>query len=127
PGREDGDCLLTPLMGSRIKAAAMRDIGSAAAGDELWVLMLFLAERDIVEALVAAARRGVRVRLILDANRISFGSKKGGFPNQFIAAEMQHRADIEIRWGNLRLEEFHCKMMVIRKRDRCVFHIGSAN
>lgn len=127
PARENGDCLLTPLMGSRIKAAALRDIESAGPGDELSVLMLFLAERELIEALVAAARRGVKVRLFLDANRISFGSRKGGFPNQFFAAEMQRRADIEIRWGNLRLEEFHSKMLFILKRDRCVFHIGSAN
>ena len=127
PAESDGDVLLTPLMGARIKAAALEDIRRTRTGDELWVFMLFLAERDIVEALVEAANRGVRVTVTLDVNRISFGSKKGGFPNQFVAVELQRRANIEIRWGNLHLEEFHSKLTVIRKPDRCIFHVGSAN
>lgn len=127
PARSEGDAELTPLMGKAIKQAVLADIRATTAGDELSVFMLFLAEREVVEALVAAAQRGVRVRVTLDANRISFGSRKGGFPNQFVAAELQRRADIEIRWGNLQLEEFHSKLMVVKKADRCILHVGSAN
>lgn len=122
-----GEVSVTPLMGTQIKRAVLSDLRGAEAGDTLYVFMLFLADRDVLRELKRAALRGVRVRLLLDQSRISFGSRKGGFPNHFAAAELAPFPNVSIRWGNTRLEEFHTKLAVLVKRDRCVVHLGSAN
>ena len=128
PGPEpEGEAWLTPLMGTCIKRAVLSDLRAAEAGDELFLFMLFLADRDVLRELKEAALRGVRVSLLLDQSRRSFGSEKRGFPNHFAAAELAPYPNVRIRWGNTRLEEFHTKLCVLAKPDRCIVHLGSAN
>jgi phosphatidylserine/phosphatidylglycerophosphate/cardiolipin synthase-like enzyme len=66
------------LVASYVSEQAIRETLLAAlektgAGDEISVAMFYLAERHIVDALLAAANRGVKVRLILDPNKDAFG------------------------------------------------------
>lgn len=118
---------VTPLMGSQIKRALLQDVATAGEGDELFVFVLFLSDRDVIEALIRASRRGVAVGLVLDENRVSFGSKKSGFPNQIVAAELARKADLTIRWANTEQEEFHSKLIILSRPDTCILHAGSAN
>lgn len=122
-----GEALVTPLLGDQIKRAVLADLRRTQSGQEVFVFMFFLAEREVVEALREAARRGVRVTLVLDPNRISFGSRKGGFPNQFVAAELAGEPNLEIRWGNTHLEELHSKFMFVLTPERGIVNLGSAN
>ena len=88
PSSDGGEALVTPLMGSQIKRAILRDLRAAGPGDRLYVFTFFLAERDVIRALVEADRRGARITLVLDPNRVSFGEEKHGLPNQSVASEL---------------------------------------
>src|SRR5690606_1456482 len=63
-------------------------IGTTRKGDAIRIAMFYLSDRKVFEALLAAARRGVIVRLILDPNRDAFGRQKDGVPNRPVANEL---------------------------------------
>lgn len=123
----DGDVLVTPLLGKHIKNAIIDDIDNIRAGERLFLFAQFLSERELIEALVRASDRGVVGILVLDQNKVSFGSPKGGFPNQVIGPEIKRRTRFEIRWANTEVEEYHNQFILIQREDRCTIHAGSAN
>lgn len=127
PQHEDGDTEVTPLMGTRIGAAIIRDIDSARPGDRLTVLAQFLSHRGIIEALVRASNRGVAGTVVMDQNKVNFGNPKFGFPNQITGPELAARTRFELRWANIQREEYHNQFMLLEQDGCCVFHIGSAN
>src|SRR4029079_12553799 len=65
----------------QIGAAIERNLAGTRAGDSIDIAMFYLSERDIIGALLAAAKRGVAVRVILDPNKDAFGREKDGIPN----------------------------------------------
>jgi phosphatidylserine/phosphatidylglycerophosphate/cardiolipin synthase-like enzyme len=91
--------------------------------------MFYLSERALVEALLAAAERGVEVRLLLDPNKDAFGRQKGGIPNRPVASELVSRSDgaIRVRWYRTHGEQFHTKLVMIRGAERLWLTLGSAN
>jgi cardiolipin synthase A/B len=123
----DGDALVTPLMGDQIKRSILNDLRSAGRGDLVYVMTLYLSERDVIDAMVDASRRGAEMVVVLDQNLISFGEKKLGFPNQVVAAELERRSRIDVQWGNSGEDEFHPKQLLLVKNGRCIATIGSAN
>lgn len=124
---DDGDAEVTPLMGTRIGAAIIRDIDSAQPGDRLTVLAQFLSNREIIEALVRASERGVAGTVVMDQNKVNFGNPKFGYPNQITGPELASRTRFELRWANIQREEYHNQFMLLEQGGRCVFHVGSAN
>ncbi|QJC54019.1 phospholipase [Paenibacillus albicereus] len=117
------------LTEGRIRAHVLRDLDAAQAGDRIWLGMFYLADRDVVQALVRASDRGAQVRLILDPNEVAFGNSKIGVPNRPVAAELRDRTEgrIEVRWYNTDQEQYHAKLMLVAGRDGAVIHNGSAN
>ena len=91
--------------------------------------MFYLSDREIIEALLAAARRGVEVRLLLDPNKDAFGHAKGGIPNRPVASELVSRSDgaIKVRWYRTHGEQFHAKLAMVRDGQRTWLTLGSAN
>src|SRR5690606_40232553 len=91
--------------------------------------MFYIAEREIVEALIDASRRGVTVRLILDPNKDAFGREKTGIPNRPVASELVSSSDgaIRVRWYRTHGEQFHAKMLMIYDAQRLWMTLGSAN
>jgi hypothetical protein len=81
----------------RIKDAALTLINTAQAVDAVDIMMFYLADREIVNAIKAAQQRGVNVRLLLDPNKDAFGFSKNGIPNRPVPQEM-HRAGVAVRW-----------------------------
>ncbi len=122
----EGEVEVQPLIGHRIQAAMLQDIRSTVVGDSVSIAMLFFSYRPIIKALKEAVKRGVKICVILDSYVFSFGAKKAGFPSRFIASEL-HKAGIEVRWFQIRQEEFHSKAMLIEKKHNCILHAGSAN
>ncbi len=112
-----------------IRDALLERIAGAAGGDRIDVAMFYLAERSLVEALLAAAKRGVEVRLLLDPNKDAFGRQKGGIPNRPVASELVSRSDgaIRVRWYRTHGEQFHTKLVMIRGGERLWLTLGSAN
>ena len=99
---------------------------SQKAGVELDLSMFYLSERRIIQALLAAHERGVKVRVLLDPNKDAFGRTKNGIPNRPVAAEL-HRAGIDVRWCNTQGEQCHSKMLLKRSMYNSEIILGSAN
>jgi phosphatidylserine/phosphatidylglycerophosphate/cardiolipin synthase-like enzyme len=117
------------LTEGEIRAALLRNLGGTRAGDSIDIAMFYLSERDVIQALLAAARRGVAVRLILDPNKDAFGREKNGIPNRSVASELTAASDgaIDIRWYRTHGEQFHAKLVAVRTATEYWFTLGSAN
>ena len=92
--------------------------------------MFYLSDRDVIEALLGAAERGARLRIILDPNRDAFGYEKNGIPNRPVAHELVGKSEgaVAIRWYDTRGEQFHSKMVYAEKTDgSATVVLGSAN
>ena len=102
-------------------------IDGTAAGDAIDIVMFYLADRPIIRALKAAARRDVSMRVILDPNKDAFGYRKGGMPNRQVARELV-ATGIPVRWATTHGEQMHAKMMLVRRVDGTAdLLLGSAN
>jgi phosphatidylserine/phosphatidylglycerophosphate/cardiolipin synthase-like enzyme len=120
---------LQVLTEGAIGAVLLPRLDAAEQGDAIDVAAFYLAERGVVEALLAAARRGVRVRLILDPNEGARSGGAEGIPNQPVAAELVSRSGgaIHVRWYRTHGERFHSALAMIYGRERLWLTIGSAN
>jgi HKD family nuclease len=99
---------------------------SQKAGTEIDIAMFYLSERKIIQELIAAHERGVKVRVLLDPNKDAFGRTKNGIPNRPVAAEL-HRAGIHVRWCDTQGEQCHSKMLIKRDLYSTQLILGSAN
>ena len=117
------------LTEGQIGAAILRNFAQARAGDGIDIAMFYLSDRNVIEALIAAAKRGVAVRVILDPNKDAFGREKNGIPNRSVAAELVAASDgaIKLRWYRTHGEQFHAKLVAMRTADEFWFMLGSAN
>lgn len=115
------------LTESQIRDAVLEMIETAGDGDRLDLWMFYLSHRAVVRSLVAAQKRGVELRLLLDPNRDAFGRKKQGVPNRPVAREL-HSAGVPIRWCNTAGEQCHAKMLLHRAPNGdATLLAGSAN
>ncbi|MEM9057087.1 MAG: phospholipase D-like domain-containing protein, partial [Pseudomonadota bacterium] len=125
--RERGAVTVEVLTEGRIARALLDAIDGAAPGDEVRLMMFYLSDRRVVEALERAQARGVTVRLILDPNKDAFGREKSGIPNRPVARELTD-AGVPVRWCNTQGEQCHAKMILIdRASGESVLISGSAN
>lgn len=99
---------------------------SQKAGIEIDLAMFYLSERKIIQELIAAHERGVKVRVLLDPNKDAFGRTKNGIPNRPVAAEL-NQAGIDVRWCNTQGEQCHSKMIIKRDVYNTQLILGSAN
>jgi phosphatidylserine/phosphatidylglycerophosphate/cardiolipin synthase-like enzyme len=112
-----------------IRAELLERLDATVRGDNIDIAMFYLADRGVIEALLAASRRGVTVRLILDPNKDAFGHARTGIPNQPVASELVAASDgaIHVRWYRTHGEQFHTKLAMIYGRERLWLTLGSAN
>lgn len=91
--------------------------------------MFFVAKRDIVNALIDAANRGVEVNMILDPNENSFGQEKSGLPNRPVVQEMVEdtKGKLNIRWYNTVIGQYHTKAIWIQSDEHTIISSGSSN
>lgn len=115
------------LTESRIRQGALDMLQTAPAGSRVDLAMFYLSHRGVVTAMIAAARRGVALRVLLDGNTEAFGFTKNGIPNRQVAMEL-HRAGIPVRWCRTAGEQCHSKLLVRRDPDSSwQMLLGSAN
>ncbi|RFU62381.1 phospholipase D family protein [Peribacillus glennii] len=107
----------------------LKTIRETKTGDHIWLGMFYIADRTVVEELTRAARRGVKINMVLDPNQNAFGADKIGLPNLPVAAELQELGEenIEIRWYKTEKEQFHTKLMLVQKPEKSIIIGGSAN
>lgn len=123
-----GSARVQVLTEGAIRAALLEHVAAAARGDSIDVAMFYLADSGVSEALLAAARRGVGVRLILDPNQ-NATTDSSGMPNQPVASELVARGGgaLHVRWYRTHGERFHDSMVMIYGRERLWLTLGSAN
>jgi HKD family nuclease len=127
--KETGDidvCLVTE---GKTLQHILSSLSKAEAGDTIWIGMFYLAEKQVLDELLAASERGVKLNLILDPNQVAFGNDKIGLPNIPVASDLSKKSNgkINIRWYNTKDEQYHTKLMLIDKKDRSIIENGSAN
>ena len=128
PADEQG-VKLTYLTEEAIRKHLIAAIGDTRNGDSVSIATFYLADRKVLDALLDAADRSVRVRVILDPNRDAFGRQKDGVPNRPVANELvtQSGEKIAVRWYRTHGEQFHTKIALILRREHFIASIGSAN
>lgn len=130
PGKltpEMGDMAVQYLTEGKILKHILSEIKQTKKDDTIWLGMFYISDRDVIVALHEAAERGVKVQLILDPNKAAFGNQKIGLPNIPVASELTKNKTISIRWYNAEKDQYHTKMMYIKKQNESVLIGGSAN
>jgi phosphatidylserine/phosphatidylglycerophosphate/cardiolipin synthase-like enzyme len=112
-----------------VRAELLARIDGAERGDGIDIAAFQASDRGVIEALLAASRRGVSVRLILDPNKDAFGHAKSGIPNQPAASELVAASDgaIHVRWYRTHGEQFHTNLAMVYGPERLWLTVGSAN
>ena len=129
PQRDEPSVRLRLLTEGAIGRELRAAIDTAQSGESISIAALYLTDRDIVRALLEAASRQVRVRLILDPNKDMYGRSGDGVPNRSVAAELvrESRGRIECRWYRTHGEQFHTKLAMVRRADALWAMLGSAD
>lgn len=109
-----------------IYTATLNLLKSAKANEQIDLMMFYLSERQIVKGLIAAHERGVKLRVLLDANKDAFGREKNGIPNRQVAMEL-HQAGIPVRWCHTQGEQCHNKVLMKQSATQAEMILGSAN
>jgi len=111
-----------------IGAQLIAQLDAATATDAIDVAMYRIGDRAVIEALLAAARRGIGVRVILDPNEAQMSGGAAGIPNQVVASELMSRSGgaIHVRWYRTHGERFHDGLVMIYGPQRAWLLLGSA-
>lgn len=109
-----------------IYRAVIKLIETAKTQDQIDLVMFYLSERHVIDALKQAQQRGVKIRVLLDPNNDAFGHQKNGIPNRPVAAEL-HQAGIDVRWCDTHGEQCHSKMIIKHHAQDSEMILGSAN
>lgn len=129
PGDQGGDIKVTLLTEKMIGENIETLIKSAGPGDELKIGMFYLGDRRVIKELIGAAKRGTKIKVILDSNVEAFGRHKNGIPNRVVAWELikNGEGNIEVRWYRTSGEQFHSKFIIRNQEKEMVIIGGSAN
>lgn len=124
-----GDGRLKVVTEGGILTELLERIDTAQRGENIDIAMFYVADRTVIESLLAASRRGVAIRIIMDPNKDAFGRAKNGIPNQPVASELVAASDgaIHVRWYRTHGEQFHTKLAMVYGGDRFWLSVGSAN
>jgi phosphatidylserine/phosphatidylglycerophosphate/cardiolipin synthase-like enzyme len=117
------------LTENQIKKELLDRISETIANDEIHMATFYLADRQMIKALVKASQRGVHIKVVLDPNKDAFGFEKIGIPNRPVAVELLKRSSgkIEVRWYDTHGEQFHSKLTIIKHGKQASLLLGSAN
>lgn len=128
PTRQDkAEAYVQVVTERAIKTSVLKHINAAGPGDQLDLMMFYLSEYEIIDALASAKERGAEIRVLLDPNKDAFGHKKDGVPNRPVAA-MLHDHGVRMRWANVKGEQSHTKMLLATLEEgTSVMITGSAN
>ena len=118
------------LTEGKIGKSVTNEIINADMGDEILIAQFFLADREVVKEIIKAAKRGVDFKIILNNSQSSMGM--GGIPNKTAADEVMTKTHkslgfLTIRWYNNGEEQFHTKLMIVKKPTYMITFGGSGN
>jgi hypothetical protein len=109
-----------------IRDALLSHIGATGSGDTIDIATESLSERATIGALLAASRRGVSVRLILDPRR---SASLWTSANQLVGSELIAASDgrIHVAWYRTHSERFRAALVLIHGGGPCWMLSGSAS
>lgn len=132
-GRKDGPSgesslpRLELLTEQKIEDKVLELLGRAEPDARIDLGMFYLSDRNVIDALLHAKKRGCNIRVILDPNKDAFGRTKNGIPNRQTAARLVG-AGIPLRWADTHGEQFHVKMLYVEHSgDTATVLLGSCN
>ena len=111
-----------------IRTALLEHLAATSRDDSIDVAIYQLGDRAVAQELLAAARRGVSVRLILDANEADENGGTSGLPNQVVASELVSRSGgaLHVRWYRTHGERFHAALVMVYGAKHLWLMLGSA-
>jgi hypothetical protein len=103
-------------------------IDASGKGDRLEIAALYLSQRELLRALLDAARRGVQVRVLLDPGKDGYGYERAGIPNREVASELIAASDgaIRVRWYRTHGEQFSPGFVLVQSPQDCWLMLGTA-
>jgi PLD-like domain len=109
-----------------IRNALLEHIAATSTGDSIDIAASSLSERAIISALLAASRRGVTVRLILDPHK---AASLWGSANQLVGSEVIAASDgrIHVAWYRTHDEQFRAALVLIHGSGPVWMLTGSAS
>ena len=127
---ENGIYSVQYLTEGKIGKSVTDEIKNAVFGDKILIAQFYLADRIVVREILNATKRGVNFDIILNNSITS--NQSGGIPNKTAADEiikksLNHPGIINLRWYNNGEEQFHTKLMLVKKPDYLVAFGGSGN
>lgn len=130
----------------RARDALLGMVAQAQAGDELYVEQLYeykfwgssksntIADPNLrLEAYIAAAKRGARVRILLDSFYDIFSDPRSNYETCVYVNQLASSYDIECRLGNPTKRGIHMKMVLLKMEHPVgnsatgFVHLGSIN
>ncbi|WP_210366853.1 phospholipase D family protein [Bacillus sp. REN3] len=126
---ESGNIKIQVLTEGKIFKHLIEELKETEKGEDVWIGMFYLAERNVIDEIDKAADRGANVNIILDPNTNAFGNQKAGLPNIPVSAEIKKlgNKNIEIKWYNTNEEQYHTKMIYFDRGEEATIIGGSAN
>jgi phosphatidylserine/phosphatidylglycerophosphate/cardiolipin synthase-like enzyme len=114
---------------SALRNTLLAHLDATANGDAIDIAMCYLADRAVIESLLAANARGVHVRLILDPTKDGSGEASSSIPNGPVASELVTASDgaIHVRWFRTHGEQYHSKLVMVSGTERVWVTLGSAD
>jgi hypothetical protein len=111
-----------------IAEALVGRIDAAGRNDNIDIAALYLSQRDLMRALLDAARRGAAVRVLLDPGKDGYGYEHSGVPNREVASELVAASDgaVRVRWYRTHGEQFSPGFALIRSAGRSWLMVGTA-
>lgn len=127
--RPAGDVRAAIATEGAIREQLVKTLGATVRGDSIDIAMFYLSDRPVIRELLAAAERGVAIRVLLDPNKDAFGFEKSGLPNREVASELvaASAGTIKLRWYRTHGEQFHVKLAAVRSDHHLWMTLGSAN
>lgn len=126
------DIKIQILTEGKIGKHILQEIKNTKKREAIWIGMLYLADQKVIREIREAAKRDVKIYIILDPNQHAFGNKKTGLPNIPVVAELRKAkaaSNIHVKWYNTGKEQFHPKLIYIERlkvRESTIIS-GSAN
>ena len=126
PDRPADDLQFQWLGEGAIGAALLAHIAATRDGDGIDIATDSLSERSVISALLAASRRGVSVRLILDPQR---DESLWHSANQAVGSELLAASDgrIHVAWYRTHSEQFRAGLVLVRGKGPTWMATGSAS
>lgn len=112
-----------------IAEALVAQIDAARSTDSIDVAALYLSQRELVRALLDAARRGVAIRVLLDPGKDGYGYERSGIPNREVATELVASSDgaVRVRWYRTHGEQFSPSFAFIHGPQDAWLLVGTAD